>query len=251
MSKSSNRVERVALVTGAGGGVGLACCKALGNMGLHVIATDLNGNAAAEVEKALRDDGVSASSAMLDVCDRDAVEAFVNASDGEVGDIDVVVNLAGVIRNNMLVNVTIEDFRLTMASHVEGSLNTMRVALPKMKQRGYGRVVNMSSTAARGALGGTSYNTAKGAIEALSRTAAIEFAEFGITVNCVASGPIDAGIFKTVPDKYRQKVIAGIPMRRPGRPEELANSIAFLASESASYITGQTLTVCGGASIGL
>jgi 3-oxoacyl-[acyl-carrier protein] reductase len=251
MSGSGAARMRVALVTGAGGGIGLACCEALAQAGMHVIATDIDGAAAAAVDKALNREGLSSSSAVLDVCDREAVESFFNGNEHGAGDISVLVNLAGVIRNALLIKVTDEDFRLTFATHVEGTLNTMRAAFPKMRENGYGRIVNMSSVAAKGAVGGTSYNTAKGAIESLTQTAALEFAKYGITADCVAAGPLDSGMFRTVPLKYQEEIIARIPMGRPGKPEELAQSIAFLASESASYITGQTLTLCGGYTVGI
>jgi 3-oxoacyl-[acyl-carrier protein] reductase len=166
------------------------------------------------------------------------------------GPVDVLVNLAGVVRNDIVVKVRDEDFALTMATHVNSTLNTLRAFLPGMRKRGYGRVVNTSSTAARGTFGGASYASAKGAIEALSRTAAFELARSGVTVNCVAPGLIRTGIFLTVPDDYQEQAIGHVPMGRAGEADEVAACIRFLASDEASYVTGQTLYVCGGLTIG-
>jgi 3-oxoacyl-[acyl-carrier protein] reductase len=119
-----------------------------------------------------------------------------------------------------------------------------------MRAHGYGRIVNTSSIAFRGTVAGGSYGAAKGAIEGLTHSAAIELAPHGITVNCVAPGLVDAGIFLSTPEEYRQELIERVPMQRLGTPADIAACVAFLASEEAGYITGQTLTVCGGLSLG-
>lgn len=241
----------VALVTGAAGGIGRAICDALGRIGMHVVVTDLDGGAAEVLAKELAGQGWATSSAPLDICDRSVVEALVGNIENEQGHLDVVVNLAGTMKNQVLVKVDDDVFRQTMATHVEGTLNTMRAALPGMRARGYGRIVNMSSVAARGSIGGTAYGAAKGAIEVMTRSAALEHALHGITVNCVASGPVAAGMFMTVPDDYRAELIAKMPMRRMAEPEDVGACVAFLASRSAAYVTGETLMVDGGLTLGI
>jgi 3-oxoacyl-[acyl-carrier protein] reductase len=126
----------------------------------------------------------------------------------------------------------------------------MRAAIPLMRANGYGRIVNTSSIAVRGTVAGGSYGAAKGAIEGLTRSAALELAPHGITVNCVSPGLVDAGIFLSTPVEYREQLVERVPMRRLGTPEDVAGCIAFLASDAASYVTGQTLTVCGGLTLG-
>jgi 3-oxoacyl-[acyl-carrier protein] reductase len=239
-------VDSVALVTGAAGGLGRACCLGLAAAGNYVVVCDLDADAAAETAAAVG----SAEPVHLDVADRAAVEEAVAGVVDEHGRLDVVVNLAGVIRNQVLVKIEDTDFDLVQATHVRGTLNTMRAAIPHMRERQYGRVVNMSSIAARGSIAGTAYAAAKGAIEGITRSAAIEEAKHGITVNCVAPGLIGAGIFLTVPRDYQDEVTARVPMERVGTPEEVAACISFLASPPASYVTGQTLLICGGLSLG-
>jgi 3-oxoacyl-[acyl-carrier protein] reductase len=211
---------------------------------MRVIVADLDVDKAQEVAGSLPGDGSQAAS--LDVTDEKAVASLVESLDR----LDVVVNLAGVIRRAPIHRITGEDFRLTMATHAEGTLNTMREAAPRMRAGGYGRIVNMSSIAFRGTVGGGSYGAAKGAIEGLTHSAALELAGDGITVNCVAPGLVDAGIFLSTPEQYREELTERVPMGRLGTPAEVAACVAFLASEAAGYVTGQTLTVCGGLSLG-
>jgi NAD(P)-dependent dehydrogenase (short-subunit alcohol dehydrogenase family) len=240
----------VALVTGAGGGLGRACALDLAGAGRHVVVGDVEADAAAATAGEVESAGGSAASIALDVSDRAAVEEAVRSIVDSHGRLDILVNLAGVIRNQLLVKIEDEDFDLVLATHVRGTLNTMRAAIPHMRERGYGRIVNTSSLAARGSVAGGSYGAAKGAIEGLTRSAAIEVARYGITVNCVAPGLIAAGMFLTVPQSYQEESAAKIPMQRLGLPEEVAACVSFLASPAASYVTGQTLLICGGLSLG-
>jgi 3-oxoacyl-[acyl-carrier protein] reductase len=240
----------VALVTGAAGGLGRACCAELCRRQAHVIAADIATEPLRSLTEALQAEGKSITSAQLDVSDRGQVEALINQIIDEYGRLSVLVNLAGVLRNALLAKIDDGDFELTMSTHVRGTLNTMRAVVPHMRASGYGRIVNTSSIAARGSIAGSSYGAAKGAIEGLSRSAAIELAPYGVTINCIAPGLIDAGVFLTVPKKYHDEGVARVPMKRAGTADEVAACVAFLVSSSASYITGQTLSICGGATLG-
>lgn len=240
----------VAFVTGSVGGLGQACCAALVASGVHVVAADLDEAGAGQVAQELRETGGSASGLGLDVRDAVAVETAIASVMESHGRIDAVVNLAGTLRNQILVKIEDDDFDLVIETHLKGTLHTMRSAVPAMRANGYGRIVNMSSIAARGSIAGSAYGAAKGAIEALTRSAAMEVARHGITANCVAPGLINAGMFLTVDKDYQESISARIPMGRLGSPEDVATCVKFLASPESGYVTGQTLTVCGGLSLG-
>jgi 3-oxoacyl-[acyl-carrier protein] reductase len=241
---------RTALVTGAGGGLGPSICLALARRGNRVVVSDVDAAGADRVAADLALDGGLGEAAPLDVTDRPAVEALVARVTDEHGGLDVLVNLAGVIRNAPLTRIDDGDFRATLATHLEGTLNTMRAVARGMRANRYGRIVNMSSIAQRGSIAGGSYGAAKGAIEGLTHSAALELAPHGVTVNCVAPGLIGAGMFMTTAREYQDELAARVPMQRFGEPEEVAACVSFLASAEASYVTGQTLLVCGGLSVG-
>jgi 3-oxoacyl-[acyl-carrier protein] reductase len=240
---------RVALVTGAAGGLGRACVQALLGSGMRVFATDLTTELLGPLTGLCPDpDGLSLRA--LDVTTQSAVDAVVADILGSAGRLDVLVNLAGVIRNQMLHKLVESDFDLTMGTHVSGTLHTMRSAVPVMRSAGYGRIVNMSSIAVRGSIAGSAYGAAKGAIEGLTRAAAMELAPHGITVNCVAPGVVAAGMFLTMPPQYQDQTVVRVPAGRAGTAKEVADTVAFFCSSRASYITGQSLFVCGGLSLG-
>lgn len=242
--------QRVAVLTGAAGGLGVAASRALGNTGVKVVMADMMPDRAEAAAVALRSEGIDAIGAGLDVTNRVDVDRFITDVTECHKRLDILVNLAGVVRNDYLTKIKDEDFDLTFATHVKGTMNCMRAALPVMRKQKSGRVINMSSVAALGSIGGAAYGAAKGAIESMSRVAAIESAKEGITINCVAPGMIAAGMFLTTPEHYQAVSIERTPMKRAGTPEEVAHCIAFFASPAASYITGQTLFVCGGLSVG-
>ncbi|KJE21733.1 dehydrogenase of unknown specificity, short-chain alcohol dehydrogenase like [Frankia torreyi] len=242
--------REVAVVIGGGGGLGAATSHRLAQAGTHVCVVDIAADPAQRVAAGLVADGFSASSHVCDVTSSAAVDLLAAGVAERFGAPRVLVNLAGAVRNAVLAKITDADFELVLGTHLVATLHTVRAFAPAMKERGYGRIVNTSSVAARGVVAGISYGAAKGGIEALTRSAAIELAKHGVTVNCVEPGVVATGMFLSTPGEFQRSQIAQIPAGRPGRPEEIAACIAFLASRDASYVTGQTLTVCGGLSVG-
>lgn len=247
---SENKLRCVSLVTGGAGGIGVAVCRALAQAGQQVAIVDMDGSRAAAAAQTLQDEGLSAFAAACDVSSATAVKSLRQSLLDQGQTVSVLVNLAGVVRNAMLTRVTDEDFTLTLKSHLLSTLNTMRAFGPDMKRQHFGRIINCSSIAVMGSLGGSSYGAAKGGIEGLSRTAAIEFAPYGITVNVIAPGVIGAGMFLKGPKDYQEKITSRTPMKRAGTAEEVAACVRFFATPEASFVTGQTLFVCGGLTIG-
>lgn len=242
--------QQVALVSGGGGGLGAAVCRRLATTGAHVCVVDIDAGAASRVANELTADGLRASAHPCDVASREAVDQLACVISERFDSPSVLVNLAGAVRNAVLSKITDEDFELVLRTHLHATLHTLRTFAPAMKQRGHGRIVNTSSIAATGVISGISYSAAKGAIEALTRSAALELAKSGITVNCIAPGIVASGMFLSTPREFRDQQISSIPMRRAAEPDEIAACVGFLASRDASYITGQTLVVCGGLSVG-
>lgn len=246
-----NRRKKVAVVTGGAGALGVVTGAVLARRGDIVYLLDADAQRAEKQAQILADSGLAVKGRRLDVTDAAACLAVIADIAGEHdGAIDTLVNMAGVVRNAAFSRISSEEFNLTLDTHVKGTLHCMQAVGPIMREKQYGRIVNISSIASRGSVGGGAYGAAKGAIEALTRTAAIEWATRGITVNCVAPGLIAAGMTLGVPKEFQDAGIARTPMKRNGTAEEVAHAIAFFGSPEASFITGQTLFVCGGLSAG-
>ncbi|GAA4742276.1 3-oxoacyl-ACP reductase FabG [Nocardioides endophyticus] len=241
----------VAVVTGGGGGLGAATCRRLASDGWRVVVVDIAEDGAAAVVDAIVADGGVAVPAICDISEPRRVKDLqdqVQAAWGEPA--TALVNLAGAVRNAVLSKVTDDDFDLVLRTHLYATMHTVRAFAPGMKAAGRGRIVNTSSVAARGVVAGLSYSSAKGGIEGLTRSAAVELARNAITVNCIEPGVIATGMFLGTPADFQDAQVAQIPAGRPGQPEEIAAAVSFLVSPDAGYITGQTLTVCGGLSVG-
>lgn len=236
----------VALVTGGSRGIGRAIVELLASAGMNVtFAYRENAAAAAEVVGTRDNSRINAEA--LDVRDAGACVAFVEKVVERTGRIDLLVNNAGVIRDNPLTILDEEDVRLVLETNVNGAFNMTRAVAPHMISRRAGKIVNISSVAGeKGGRGQTNYAASKGALNAFTRSLAVELAPRGITVNAVAPGVIETEMSREVRERASQQVQSRILLRRIGRPLDVAYAVWFLASRYADYITGEILHVDGG-----
>ncbi len=242
---------RVALVTGAGGGIGAATARRFAREGATVVVNDVDLELARALVTELQKEGARALSIAADVTARTDVEAMVDHVVGEFGRLDVLVNNAGVNRDAMSHKMTEEQWDQVLAVNLKGTFLCAQAVLAGMRERGWGRVINTSSVASLGNIGQANYAASKAGVIGLTRTLALEYAKNGITVNCVAPGPVMTRMLASVPEAIREKIVAKVPVGRIARPEEIAGVHAFLASEDAAFITGQVLFVDGGLSVGV
>jgi NAD(P)-dependent dehydrogenase (short-subunit alcohol dehydrogenase family) len=242
---------RVALVTGAGSGIGEATARRFVAEGAIVAVNDVDPERTRAVAGALEKAGGRALAVPANVTRRDEVEAMVARVVGELGRLDVLINNAGINRDAMSHKMTEEQWDQVLAVNLKGTFLCAQAALPKMRERGWGRVVNTSSVGALGNIGQANYAASKAGVIGLTKTLALEYAKYGVTVNCVAPGAVLTAMLAGVPAPIREKITAQIPMGRIADPAEIAGVHVFLASEDASFITGQVLFVDGGMSVGI
>ena len=242
---------RVVAVTGAAQGLGLAMAQRFAAEGATVVLADRSKEALTEAGDELRSSNPAAiRTDVVDVTSSREVDDWVADVHSDVGAIDVLVNDAGIIRDNRIEDITDDDWRAVLDVSLTGSFYCARAAFRSMKERGYGRIVSFSSMSWRGNFGQSNYVAAKAGIVGLTRTLALEGARHGITANAIAPGLIETPMLASMNGPARDKLTAKIPMRHTGRPTDIAEAAAFLASEAAGYITGVVLDVDGGISIG-
>jgi 2-hydroxycyclohexanecarboxyl-CoA dehydrogenase len=241
---------KIAVVTGAGRGIGRGIAEKLAAEGATVVATDVDEATANDTAASLAGDALGLA---CDVASRESVDTMVAAVRDRFGRIDVLVNNAGYDKVGPFVDSDPADWDRIIGINLYGVLHTSKAVLPIMVEQGGGRVVNLASDAGRvGSSGEAVYSAAKGGIIAFTKTTAREMARHQVAVNCVCPGPTDTALFASVTEdnpKLRDALITAIPLRRLAQPADLANAVAFLASDEAAYITGQTLSVSGGLSM--
>lgn len=247
MSEAEN-TRRAALVTGGGRGIGRAICLALAAQGYDVAVNYAASSAAAEQTAAdCRAYGVQAVTLQADVTDPAACQTLVDTAAKTFGRLDVLVNNAGVTADKLILRMQEEDFDKVINANLKGAFFCCKAACKLMMRQRYGRIVNISSVVGlHGNAGQSNYAASKAGLVGLTKSLAKEFAARNVTVNAVAPGFIGTDMTNAMTDAAKQAAMAGIPAGRIGAPEDVANAVAFLASENAAYITGQVLCVDGG-----
>ncbi|MFR9725118.1 3-oxoacyl-ACP reductase FabG [Streptomyces sp. MS19] len=245
--------QRVAIVTGAARGIGAATAVRLAAEGRAVAVLDLDEAACAGTVDRIRADGGTAVAVGADVADTDAVTAAVARVADELGPPVVLVNNAGVLRDNLLFRMTDSDWDTVLGVHLRGAFLMARACQAHMVEAGFGRVVNLSSSSALGNRGQANYSAAKAGLQGFTKTLAIELGKFGITANAVAPGFIATDMTAATAarvgvgfDDFQQAAAERIPVRRVGRPDDVANAIAFFTGDNAGFVSGQVLYVAGG-----
>ena len=236
-----------AVVTGAGSGIGRATATTLAEAGATVAAADIDLDSARATVDAIAALGGKAGAFFVDVTEPDAVTELRDAVNADLGLVTVLANVAGWDRIEPFIENERPFWDKVLAINLMGPITVTRAFLDGMIANEGGRVVNVSSDAGRvGSMGETVYAGAKGGVIAFTKSLAREMARYRINVNCVCPGPTDTPLFGAAPERMREALVRAIPFRRLGQPEDVANAIAFFASDRASYITGQVLSVSGG-----
>ena len=235
---------KVAIVTGGTRGIGRAICEKLRDeMGCTVIANYAGNDEAA---KAFSDES-GIQTVKFDVGDHEAALAGCKQIEDEHGSIDMLVNNAGITRDGTLLKMNYDDWNEVMRINLGGCFNMAKAAFPGMKERGWGRIVNIGSINGQaGQYGQVNYAAAKSGIHGFTKALAQEGARFGITVNAIAPGYIDTDMVAAVPEPVLEKIVAKIPVGRLGQAEEIARGVAFLCSDEAGFVTGSTMSINGG-----
>lgn len=239
--------DKVVVVTGAASGIGRATVQKFADEGGRVVVADIDAKGGEAAAAELRGQGRDAAFVQIDMTDNASIDAFGAAVQAKYGAVDVLVNGAGWGRTAPFWEGTPDFWAKLVALNFVGPMMLTKALLPAMIERGSGRIVNVSSDAGRvGSLGETVYSGAKGGLIAFTKSLAREVSRYQINVNCVCPGPTDTPLMAAVPEKVQEGLKKAIPFRRLGKPSEIADAIVFFASDRASYVTGQVLSVSGG-----
>ncbi|MDR1889303.1 MAG: 3-oxoacyl-ACP reductase FabG [Zoogloeaceae bacterium] len=242
---------QIALVTGASRGIGKAIALELGRQGATVIGAVTDAIGAAEISAWLEADRLKGRGVALDVREQTQIDAALAAIEKEFGAVGILVNNAGIARDNLAMRMKDEEWDSVLDTNLKSVFRLCRAAMRGMMKARRGSIINITSVVGHtGNAGQANYCAAKAGVEGLSRALARELASRNVTVNCVAPGFIDTAMTRDLPEEHRAALLANIPLARAGQPEDVAVAVAFLASPAAAYITGATLHVNGGMFIG-
>ncbi len=240
--------QKVALVTGGMGGLGTAICKALAKDGFIVVANCLPAFPQKDEWLAkMQAEGFDMKAAEGDVSDYDSCKAMIEKVEQEIGPLAVVVNNAGITRDKFFAKMDKSQWDAVLTTNLDSLFNVTHPVAAKMAERGWGRIINISSVnGVKGQAGQTNYSAAKAGVIGFTKALAAEMATKGVTVNAIAPGYIGTDMVMSIRDDIRQSIIDSVPMKRLGKPEEVGAAVSYLASEMAGYVTGATLNINGG-----
>ena len=239
--------NKIAIVTGAGQGIGQAIAVRLAQEGAEVIVSDINLQGVEQTASQIRQMDRKSLALKVDVANFEDVQAMVHKSTEEFGRVDILVNNAGVTKDNLLVRMTQQQWDWVISVNLKGTFNCTKAVAPHMMRNRYGRIINIASVIGLvGNAGQANYAASKAGIIGLTKSVAKELGSRGITVNAVAPGYIQTEMTERLPEQAKETLLKTIPLRRPGLPQDVAGVIVFLASDDASYITGQVINIDGG-----
>lgn len=247
MTLTTSLQDKVALVTGASRGIGAAIADTLGAMGATVIGTATSEAGAEKISARFAEKGVAGAGKVLDVTSADSLAALLESVKGEFGAPTILVNNAGITKDNLLMRMKDEEWASVIETNLSAVYRVTKACLRDMAKARWGRIVNISSVVgSMGNAGQSNYAATKAGVAGFARSLAAEVGSRGITVNTVAPGFIDTDMTKVLPEAQREALLGKIPLGRLGAPEEIASVVAFLASDAGGYITGETIHVNGG-----
>lgn len=243
--------DKVALVTGGSSGIGATVVRRFADEGAMMAIADVNPQGGEDLVREIVGKGGQAAFFPMDVRDKEQVAYTVDSIVGRFGRLDILINNAGVTRDNLLARMSEEEWTMVMDVNLKGTFLCSQAAFRPMRKQRYGKIINTASVVVRGNLGQANYISSKAGVIGLTRSLALEFARANINVNCIAPGFIDTPMSAAMPEKTKELALERIPLHRMGSPEDVAQLHLFLCSDAANYITGQVIFVDGGASIGL
>lgn len=239
--------NQIALVTGASRGIGAAIAMALGKQGATVVGTATSASGAEQITKTLQDAGVKGLGLALNVNDSAQIEATLKAINTQFGDVSILVNNAGITKDMLLMRMSDEEWDDVLLTNLKSVFSLSKAVLRPMMKARTGRIISITSVVGHmGNAGQTNYAAAKAGMTGFTKSLASEVGSRGITVNCVAPGFIDTDMTRALSEEQREGLLKHIPLARLGQPEDIAATVAFLASPAAAYITGETIHVNGG-----
>jgi 3-oxoacyl-[acyl-carrier protein] reductase len=239
--------DKIAVITGASRGIGKAILKDMADAGYTVVGTATSDAGAAGIREYIKELGASGDAAVLNISDDNSIADFFAWLKSSFGSLSVLVNNAGITRDNIALRMKPDQWDDVIDTNLSGTFKMCKAALKMMLKPRYGRIINMASVSGvSGNAGQSNYAAAKAAVIAMSKSMAVEMAAYGVTVNCVAPGFTATDMVNAMDDKAKTMIEQIVPMKRMATPEEIAFAVQFLASERASYITGETIQVNGG-----